>query len=129
MSTSRTKPAILISQALPEEAVRTARERADVDIHAAETPLPKAELRARLKRRERLICLITDVIDDELLAACPELRVVANVAVGFNNVDVASATRRGVVITNTPDVLTDTTADFAWALLMATARRVVEADR
>jgi glyoxylate reductase len=129
MIASRTKPAILISRALPDEAVRAARERAEVDIHATEIPLPRAELRSRLKRREGLICLITDVIDDELLAACPELRVVANVAVGFNNVDVAAATRRGVVITNTPDVLTDTTADFAWTLLMATARRIVEADR
>jgi glyoxylate reductase len=76
-----------------------------------------------------LVALITEIIDESLLAACPELRVVANVAVGYNNVDVGAATRRGVVITNTPDVLTDTTADFAWSLLMAAARRVVESDR
>jgi len=129
MSETPAKPAILISRMLPDEAVQAARTRAQVDIHTSDTPLSKGELLARLKRREGLICLITDVIDDEILASCPELRVVANVAVGFNNVDVVSATRRGVVITNTPDVLTDTTADFAWALLMATARRVVEADR
>jgi lactate dehydrogenase-like 2-hydroxyacid dehydrogenase len=67
----------------------------------ADTPLSKEEFHARLKRWEGLICLITDVIDDELLASCPEVRGVANVAVGFNNVDVASATRRGVVITKT----------------------------
>ena len=64
-----------------------------------------------------------------MLAACPDLRVVANVAVGYNNIDVAAATRAGVVVTNTPDVLTETTADFAWTLLMATARRLVEGDR
>jgi glyoxylate reductase len=84
---------------------------------------------ARLKGRQGLICLITDQIDDELLGGCPDRRVVANIAVGFNNIDVEAATRRGVVVTNTPDVLTETTADFAWALLMATARRIVEADQ
>jgi glyoxylate reductase len=73
--------------------------------------------------------VISEAVDQALLEACPKLRVVSNVAVGYNNVDVAACTRRGVVVTNTPDVLTDTTADFAWTLLMATARRLVEADR
>ena len=100
-----------------------------MDLHEADNPLGRTELIARLKGRQGLICLITDAIDAALLAACPDLKVVANVAVGFNNIDVAEATKRGVVITNTPDVLTETTADFAWTLLMATARRVVEADR
>jgi glyoxylate reductase len=122
-------PAILISRTLPDEALRLARSRTQVDVHGGDAPLPKAQLMARLKGRHGLICLITDQIDDEVLVTCPDLRVVANVAVGFNNIDVAAATRRGVVVTNTPDVLTDTTADFAWALLMATARRVVEGDR
>ena len=128
MTGASAAPAILISRTLPEEAVRLARSRARVDIHDGEAPLRKSELKARLKGCQGLICLVTDQIDDEILAACPDLRVVANVAVGFNNIDVEAATRRGVVITNTPDVLTETTADFAWALLMATARRVVEGD-
>jgi glyoxylate reductase len=123
------RPRILVSQALPEDALRSAQTRADVDVHEGNSPLPKDALKSRLDGRGGLVCLVTDTIDDDLLASCPDLRVVANVAVGFNNVDVAAATRRGVVVTNTPDVLTDTTADFAWALLMATARRVVEADR
>ena len=123
------KPSILISRILPEEAVARARSRAVVDLHEADKPLGRTELIARLKGRQGLVCLITDAIDAPLLAACPDLKVVANVAVGFNNIDVVEATRRGVVITNTPDVLTETTADFAWTLLMATARRVVEADR
>jgi len=123
------RPSILISRVLPEEAVARARSRADVDLHEADSPLGRAELIARLKGRQGLVCLITDAIDAPLLAACPDLKVVANVAVGFNNIDVAEATKRGVVVTNTPDVLTETTADFAWTLLMATARRVVEADR
>jgi len=123
------KPSIVISRLLPEEAVARARSRAVVDIHEADKPLDRAELVARLKGRQGLVCLITDTIDATLLAACPDLKVVSNVAVGYNNIDVAEATKRGVVITNTPDVLTETTADFAWTLLMATARRVVEADR
>jgi len=129
MTDASAAPAILISRMLPDEAVRLARSRARVDIHDGEAPLSKAELMARLKGRQGLVCLVTDQIDDALLAACPDLRVIANVAVGFNNIDVDAATRRGVVITNTPDVLTETTADFAWALLMATARRVVEGDQ
>ncbi len=92
-------------------------------------PCRGPELLARLKGCQGLVCVISEAIDEELLTACPDLRVVSNVAVGFNNIDVAAATRHGVVVTNTPDVLTETTADFAWALLMATARRVVEADR
>jgi glyoxylate reductase len=103
--------------------------RADVDLHAGDKPLSKTELIARVKDREGLVCLITDTIDASVLESCPGLKVVSNVAVGFNNIDVAAATKRGVVVTNTPDVLTETTADFAWTLLMATARRVVEADR
>lgn len=126
---SPANPAILISRILPEQAIEMARSRADVDLYPHDRPMPRAELLARLKGRQGLICVISEVINEELLAACPELRVVSNVAVGYNNVDVAAATKRGVVITNTPDVLTDTTADFAWTLLMAAARRLVEADR
>ena len=119
---------ILISMGLLRESIELARSRAEVDLHAGDDPLPKAELMARLKDKEGLVCQITDTIDAEVLGAASRLKVVANVAVGYNNIDVAAAHRRGIVVTNTPDVLTDTTADFAWALLMATARRVVEAD-
>jgi len=119
---------ILISMGLLQESIELARSRAEVDLHAGDDPLPKAELMARLKDKEGLVCQITDTIDAEVLGAAARLKVVANVAVGYNNIDVAAAHRRGIVVTNTPDVLTDTTADFAWALLMATARRVVEAD-
>jgi glyoxylate reductase len=99
-----------------------------VDLNGHEVALTRQDLLARLKGKQGLICQITDTIDDEVLAT-PGLQVVANVAVGYNNIDVAAAKRRGVVITNTPDVLTETTADFAWTLLMAAARRVVEADQ
>ena len=129
MASAGAKPSILISRLLPEEALALARSRAAVDVHEADKPLERSGLVARLRGRQGLVCLITDTIDVPLLDACPGLKVVSNVAVGFNNIDVAAATQRGVVVTNTPDVLTETTADFAWTLLMATARRVVEADR
>ena len=129
MATGAGRPAVLISRQLPEPAVQLARSRAEVDAYAKDAPMPRAELLERLAGKQGLICVISEVIDEALLAARPGLRVVSNVAVGYNNVDVAACTRRGVVVTNTPDVLTDTTADFAWTLLMATARRLVEADR
>ena len=99
-----------------------------MDLNGHELALSRQDLLARLKGKQGLICQITDTIDDEVLAT-PGLQVVSNVAVGYNNIDVAAAKRRGVVITNTPDVLTETTADFAFALLMAAGRRIVEADR
>ena len=123
------KPAVLISRLLPEPAVALARSRAEVDAYDVDAAMPRPELLERLQGKHGLICVISEAVDRALLDACPELRVVSNVAVGYNNVDVAACTKRGVVVTNTPDVLTDTTADFAWTLLMATARRVVEADR
>jgi glyoxylate reductase len=129
MPTASDKPAILISRLLPEPAVALARSRASVDAFDQDAAMPRAQLLARLADREGLICVISEAVDQALLDACPKLRVVSNVAVGYNNVDVAACTKRGVVVTNTPDVLTDTTADFAWTLLMATARRLVEADR
>lgn len=119
---------IFISRVLPEEALALIPEGFHVDIHSGDDALSKAELAARIRDREGLICQITDAIDEGVLGAAPGLKVVANVAVGYNNIDVAAARRRGIVVTNTPDVLTETTADFAWALLMAAARRVVEAD-
>jgi glyoxylate reductase len=91
--------------------------------------LSKEELLAGTRGNDGLLCLLTDTIDAEVLDLQPRLKVVSNYAVGFNNVDVAAATARGIPVTNTPGVLTETTADFAWTLLMATARRVVEADR
>ncbi len=119
---------ILISRGLSPEALTLIPQDVVVDLNSHERQLSRQELLTRLQGKQGLICQITDTIDDEVLAT-PGLRVVSNVAVGYNNIDTAAAKRRGVVATNTPDVLTETTADFAWALLMAAARRVVEADR
>ena len=124
---------VFISSTLPREAVGLIPRDFTLDYNNSEVPLSKAELVSRLKGKDGLICHIISTIDEEVLASAPTLKVVANVAVGYNNIDVAAARRRGVIVTNTPDVLTETTADFAWTLLMATARRrevdVVVADR
>ena len=119
---------ILISRGLSPEALGIIPAGVEVELNGHEQPLSPQDLLAKLRGKDGLICQITDSIDDQVLST-PGLKVVSNVAVGYNNIDVAAAKRRGVVVTNTPDVLTDTTADFAWALLMSAARRVVEADR
>ena len=122
------KKAILVSRGLPNDALDLIPASVNVDYNGFEQALTKSELISRLKGRQGLICQIVDAVDDEVLAT-DGLRVVCNIAVGYNNIDVDAARRRGIVVTNTPDVLTETTADFAWALLMAAARRVTEADR
>jgi glyoxylate reductase len=120
---------ILISNVLPESARGLIPRDYRVDYNDSDTPLAKADLIERLQGKDALICHIISTVDEEVLASAPGLKAICNVAVGFNNIDVGAAKKRGIVVTNTPDVLTETTADFAWALLMATARRVVEADR
>jgi glyoxylate reductase len=87
------------------------------------------EFLGRLKDKDGLVCLLTERVADDVLRTAPKLRIVANVAVGYDNVDVPACTKRGVAVTNTPGVLDETTADFAWALMMAVARRLVEADQ
>jgi glyoxylate reductase len=94
----------------------------------AERP-PREEVLRRVKDKEGLVCLLTERVDEGLLRAAPKLRIAANVAVGFDNIDVAACTKRGVVATNTPGVLDETTADFAWTLLMAVARRLGEGEQ
>lgn len=100
----------------------------DTDYWTQPGGLPRSELLKRVADAEALICVITERVDEELLAAAPHLRIVATVSVGYDHIDIAACTRRKVVVTNTPGVLDDTTADLAWALLMAAARRVVEGD-
>src|SRR4030095_15967715 len=102
MTPATEKPALLISRLLPEPAIALARSRASVDAYDQDAPMPRADLLARLSDRQGLICVISEVIDQALLDACPKLRVVSNVAVGYNNVDVAACTKRGGVVANTP---------------------------
>jgi glyoxylate reductase len=123
------KPHVFVARRLPGDAVDRLARAVSVDLWEDDLPPPRATLLTRARDADGIISLLTERVDDELLAACPRLRAVCNVAVGFDNIDVAAATRAGVFVTNTPGVLTDTTADFAFALLMAAARRVVEGDR
>jgi len=123
-----TKPKVLISQKIFDEAVALVREHFDVDWNESEVPLPAPDLIRRLQDKKGAIILLTDRIDEALLAGCPGLKIVSNVAVGYNNIDIDACTKHGVMATNTPGVLDDTTADFTWALLLAAARRLVEAN-
>ena len=120
------KPKIFSTHPLFEPPRMLLAQHFDVDYwNEAERP-PRAEVLRRVAGKDALICLLTEKIDEELLDAAPKLRIVANVAVGFDNVDVAACTRRKVVVSNTPGVLDETTADFTWTLLMAIARRLPE---
>jgi glyoxylate reductase len=119
-----------VTNRLPESAVEMLREAGEVRLDEREQALPRAELLELVAGVEAVLSLLHDRVDDEFLDAVgPQLRCVANVAVGYDNVDVAAAARRGVVVTNTPGVLDDATADLAMALLLAATRRVVEGDR
>ena len=121
---------MFVARRIPEEALTTIAAACDADIWPDELPPPRDELLRRVAGCDGLLTLLTDRVDDELLdAAGPDLKVVSNYAVGFDNVDVAACARRGVAVGNTPGVLTETTADLAWALLMAAARRLPEGDR
>ncbi len=101
----------------------------DVDLYDGPSPLPADELKRRLAGKRALICVLTDRVDGAVLDAAPELAVVANIAVGYDNIDVPAAKSRGVVVTNTPDVLTEATAELTWGLILAAARRITEGDR
>jgi glyoxylate reductase len=121
------RPKVFLARRLPDEARSLVAAACDVDEWPDEAmPPPRDELLRRVANAEGVLSLLTDRIDQALLDAAPRLRVVANMAVGYDNVDVAALTRRGVLLTNTPDVLTETTADLVWALMLASARRIVE---
>jgi glyoxylate reductase len=121
---------VLVTRRLPAPAMEAIRARCDVDLWEGEGAIPRDELLRRVRGKVGVVTLLTEKVDAEFLdAAGPQLRIVANYAVGFDNIDVAECTRRGVLASNTPEVLTETTADLAWALLLAAARRVAEGDR
>ena len=120
---------ILLTRKLPSSVIEKLQAEADVEVYSAEGAMPAAELRARVADKNALMCLLTDTIDRSVVDAAPNLKIVANVAVGFNNIDVGYAKSRGVVVTNTPDVLTESVADFTWALILAVTRRLSEGER
>ncbi len=124
------KPRVFVTRLIPQAGLGMVSGFCDADVWEDELPPPREALLARVRGMDGLLCLLTDPVDARLMdAAGPGLKVISNHAVGYDNVDVAEATRRGIPVGNTPGVLTDTTADFAFALLMAAARRVVESNR
>jgi glyoxylate reductase len=122
------KPKVFATHELFEAARQILGENCEMEYWAKPERPPREELLRRVKGKDGLICLLTEKINDEFLRAAPKLRIAANVAVGFDNIDVAACTKRGVAATNTPGVLDETTADFAWTLLMAVARRLGEGE-
>lgn len=120
------KPQVLVTRRIPQPGLDLLAGQCDVDLWDSELPIPRHVLLQRIADKDGLLCLLTDRIDDELLDAAPRLTVVSQMAVGVDNIDVAACTRRGIPVGNTPGVLTETTADLTWALLLAAARRVVE---
>lgn len=123
------KPGILVTRAMFPKVLERLRETFDVIDNQADVDYPPEALAERLQGRVGLLSNAADTINAELISRVPTLRAVCNMAVGYNNFDLAAMTRAGILATNTPDILTETTADFGWALLMAAARRVSESER
>ena len=122
------KPRVLVTRAVFPEVVEALSRRFEVEHNAEDTPWPPPELTRRLQGKHGALATVMDKFDAAVLDQCPDLKVISNIAVGYNNIDVPAATQRGIRVTNTPGVLDDTTADLTWALLMAAARRIAEGD-
>ena len=123
------KPNVFVSRRVPQPGLDELEKNCQVEISPDDRVLSREELEQGVGNMDALLCLLTDSVDGDIMDAGKQLRIIANCAVGYNNIDVAEATKRGIMVTNTPGVLTDTTADLTWALLMAVARRIVEADK
>ena len=125
-----TKPKVFVTRRIPEEGASLIREFCEAEFWPGELPPEYEILRRKVAGMEGLLCLLTDRVDAALMdSAGSSLKVISNHAVGYDNIDVAAASRRGIPVGNTPGILTDTTADFAFALLLASARRLVEGDQ
>jgi glyoxylate/hydroxypyruvate/2-ketogluconate reductase len=122
------KPKITITREVFDDTVAFLKQHCEVDANQADQPYAPEALAAQLAAQDGLMCALTDKVDAALLARCPQLKAVANIAVGYNNIDIDACTARGIQVTNTPGVLDDSTADLAFALMLATARRVTEVE-
>lgn len=122
---------VFITRRIPKGGMDVLREEGDLvlEVWPGRLPPPPEELRSGAADADGLFCLLTDSVDERLMDAAPRLRVISNLAVGYDNIDVRAATERGITVTNTPGVLTEATADFTFALLMAAARRILDGDR
>jgi len=120
---------VLITGCLPDAVITDIETTCTVVQNRTDRPMPREAILEQVTGQDGLLCMITDTVDPALLDRAPGLKIIANYGVGFNNIDVAAATRRGIPVTNTPGVLTDATADITFALILAVGRRVVAGDR
>ncbi len=123
------KPSVLVTKRLPSVALARLEAACEIDVNDGPDSLTRDELVSRVRGKHGLLSIVTDTIDRAVLEASPDLKVVSTVAVGYNNIDMAAARALGITVTNTPDVLTDATADLTWALILSAMRRIVEGDR
>jgi glyoxylate reductase len=122
-------PGIFVTRTLPSSVMARLEQAGAVEVYSGPDPIPAPELVARVAGKDALVCMLTERIDKAFLDAVPSLKIVANVAVGYNNIDVPFARSKGVVITNTPDVLTESVAELTWGLILGITRRLAEGDR
>ena len=120
---------IFVTRKIPEPGLDLLRKHHEIEINPYDRVLSKNEIIHGLKGKNGLLCLLNDLIDEQVISSQPKLKMIANYAVGYDNIDVKAATKRKIIVSNTPNVLTDTTAEMAWALLFSVARRIVEADK
>jgi len=125
----KSRPRVYVTRELPGDAIERLRDHADVDVWHQDTPPPREYIVQAVAQADGLLCLLTDNIDAGVIEAGQRLRIVSTMAVGYDHIDVEACSRRGIMVTNTPGVLTETTADFTFALLLAAARRLPEAER
>lgn len=123
------KPTVLLTRLLPKPGIDLLKKHAELDINLDDNPISKRDIIERITDKDGLISLLSDAIDGEVINTGSNLKIIANYAVGYSNIDIAEATRRKIPVTNTPGVLTETTADLTFALMLSAARRIVEADR
>ena len=123
------RPGVLVTRRIPSSVLATLESCCEVDLHAGRQQIAREDLLRRVRGKRALVCLLTDRVDRDVLDSGEALEIVANVAVGYDNVDVAYARSRGIEVTNTPDVLTEATAEFTWGLILAVTRRIPEGER
>lgn len=120
---------VFVTRKIPEPGIEILRKEFEIEVNPYDRVLPKEEIIKGLKGKDGLLCLLTDSIDADVINSEPKLKMISSYAVGYNNIDIKAATKRGIPVSNTPGVLTDATSDMAWALLFSVARRIVEADK
>lgn len=120
---------VFVTRKIPEEGMHILENIATVEVNREERPVTRQEMLQGVREADALFCMLNDRVDEEVLDAAPRLKIVANMAAGVDNIDIPACTKRGVVVTNTPGVLTEATADLTWALILAVSRHIVKGDR